>query len=235
MHDGPMDRAAWLRERRAAVEADYTRDASTYDDDYDPVTAVHRGFVDRLIATTPDGGAILDAPCGTGPYFGIVLASGRTVVGADQSAGMLERAGGKHPDVRLVHVGLQELAFDGAFDAAMCVDAMEHVPPEEWPLVLDNLRRAIRGGGHLYMTVEQVDRSDLERAFEEATAAGLPVVFGEDVGDETGGYHHYPGRDQVRGWLDDAGLTVVDEADEWLDGYGYHHLLVRITPDAGSR
>jgi hypothetical protein len=30
-----MDRAAWLRERRAAVEADYTRDAPTHDDGYD--------------------------------------------------------------------------------------------------------------------------------------------------------------------------------------------------------
>ena len=28
-----MDRAAWLRERRAAVEADYDRDAPTYDFD----------------------------------------------------------------------------------------------------------------------------------------------------------------------------------------------------------
>ena len=136
-----MDRAAWLRERRASVEADYTRDASTYDDGYDPITVVHRRFVDRLIETTPEGGTLLDAPCGTGPYFGMILAAGRQVVGADQSAGMLERASVKHPDVRLEHVGLQELAFDGAFDAAMCIDAMEHVPPEEWPLVLTNLRQ----------------------------------------------------------------------------------------------
>jgi hypothetical protein len=31
-----MDRATWLAERRAAVEADYTRDGPTYDDGYDP-------------------------------------------------------------------------------------------------------------------------------------------------------------------------------------------------------
>ncbi len=222
-----MDRAAWLGERRASVEADYTRDASTYDDGYDPITIVHRRFVDRLIETTPEGGTLLDAPCGTGPYFGVILAAGRQVVGADQSAGMLERARMKHPDARLVHVGLQELSFDAAFDAAMCVDAMEHVPPEEWPLVLTNLRRAIRHGGHLYLTVEQVDRSRLERAFEEGIAAGLPVVFGDRADDATGGYHHYPSREQVRRWLDDAVLTVIDEGEEELEGYGYHHLLVR--------
>ena len=222
-----MNRAAWLTELRTSVEAQYTLDSSTYDDGYDPITIVHRRFVDRLIETIPEGGTLLDAPCGTGPYFGLILAAGRQVVGADQSAGMLERARMKHPDVRLEHIGLQELSYDGRFDAAMCVDAMEHVPPEEWPLVLTNLRRAIRQGGHLYLTVEQVDRSRLERAFDEATARGLPVVFGDRADVATGGYHHYPSREQVRRWLDDAELTVVDESDEELDGYGYHHLLVR--------
>lgn len=222
-----VDRAVWLSERRAAVEAYYTRDAPTYDEGYDPATPVHRRFVDRLIDTTAEGGTLLDAPCGTGPYFGIVMAAGRHVVGADQSAGMLARARTKHPEVRLEHLGLQELSFEGAFDAAMCVDAMEHVPPEEWPLVLTNLRRAVRPGGHVYLTIEQVERSDLERAFEEATARGLPVVFGEDLGDDTAGYHHYPDREQVRRWLDESGLTVIAEEDEWLEGYGYYHLLLR--------
>jgi SAM-dependent methyltransferase len=220
-----MDRTAWLLERRAAVEADYTRDAATYDDGYDPATPVHRRFVERLIATIPEGGTILDAPCGTGPYFAMILAAGRHVVGADQSAGMLERAGQKHPDVPLEHVGLQELSFDGRFDAAMCVDAMEHVPPEGWPLVLGNLRRSVVPGGHLYLTIEQVDRSRLERAFDEGTAAGLPVVFGDRVDPGTGGYHHYPDREQVGRWLDDARLVVIDEADEDLGDYGYRHLL----------
>ena len=68
-----MERAAWLAERRAVVEADYTRDASTYDEGYDPVTPTHRSFVTRLLATVPSDGSLLDAPCGTGPYVGMVL------------------------------------------------------------------------------------------------------------------------------------------------------------------
>jgi hypothetical protein len=31
----------------------------------------------------------------------------------------------------------------------------------------------------------------------------------------------------VSGWLADAGLQVVDEEHEWLDGYGYRHLFLR--------
>jgi ubiquinone/menaquinone biosynthesis C-methylase UbiE len=222
-----MDRTGWLDERRVAVEDDYTRDAPTYDDGYDPATPVHRRFVAWLIETVPVDGTVLDAACGTAPYVGMVLEAERRYVGTDQSAGMLEQAKTKWPDVRFEQVGLQELAFDGECDAAMCIDAMEHVPPEDWPGVLANLRRSRRTGGHLYLTVEEVDRKWLDDAFTAATAAGLPAVHNEDVGDDTGGYHHYPDREQANQWFTDAGLNIIEEADEWLDGYGYHHLLLR--------
>lgn len=227
-----MNRSEWLAERRAFVEADYTRDASTYDEGYDPATPVHRRFVARLIDSCPEGGTVLDAACGTGPYVGMILEAGRRVVGADQSAGMLARARSKHPDVRFEPLGLQELSFDGSFDAAMCLDAMEHVPPEDWPAVIGNLARAVRPGGHLYVTVEEIDAGKLARAFEEATAAGLPVVDGEVVIADTGGYHFYPDRERVSTWVAEAGLEVVDEDDEALEGYAYHHLLLRV-PEIG--
>jgi len=188
-----MDRATWLAERRAAVEADYTRDGPTYDDGYDPTTPTHRRFVTRLIETCPRGGTLLDAPCGTGPYFKMVKAAGRDVVGADQSVGMLAAAHMKHPDVRLEMVGLQELAFDAEFDATMTIDAMEHVPPEEWPIVLANLKRSVRPGGHLYLTVEEGEDREIETSFADIQARGLPGVRGETVADGTGGYHLLPG------------------------------------------
>lgn len=226
-----MDRQAWLAERRAAVEADYTRDAASYDAGYDPATPLHRQFVARLIETTPADGIILDAPCGTGPYIGQVLASRRRVLGADQSSGMLEAARSKHPDVRFELVGLQELAFDGEFDGVMTVDSMEHVPPEEWPLVVSNLRRALKPGGHLYLTCEEAVETELDSAYTEALAAGLPVVRGELTAPDTGGYHYYPGRALARAWLTSGGFEVVDEGEEWIPddhgGYGYHHLLLR--------
>jgi SAM-dependent methyltransferase len=222
-----MNRARWLAERRATVEEEYTRGAPTYDDGYDPVTPMHRRFVARLIETCPQGGSLLDAACGTGPYMDMVLEAGRRVVGVDQSAGMLARARAKHPGVRLETMGLEELAFVGEFDAAMCVDAMEHVPPENWPRVLGSLRSAVRRGGFVYLSLEEVDAAELDRALADATAAGLPAVYGEDVGEDTGGYHFYADRERVLAWLAEAGVVVVDEADEPLDGYGYHHLLLR--------
>jgi ubiquinone/menaquinone biosynthesis C-methylase UbiE len=225
-----MERREWLAERRAAVERNYTLEAPTYDEGYDPATPQHLRFVTRSIDTCPPSGTVLDAACGTGTYAGMVLDAGRHLVGVDQSAGMLAQARSKHPEARFERIGLQELAFDRDFDGAMCIDAMENVPPEDWLRVLGNLRRAVRPGGHIYLTVEEIARGEVASAFEEARAAGLPSVYGEVVEGDTAGYHHYPDRDRVRGWLTEVRLEMVDDADEWLDGYGYHHLLLRV-PD----
>jgi SAM-dependent methyltransferase len=137
---------------------------------------------------------------------------------------MLGRARSRFPAVPLERVGLQELDFEAEFDAVLCIDAMENIPPEDWPRVAGNLARAVRPGGPVYLTVEQVDAEELDRELAEATARGLPVVRGEESRD---GYHFYPSREQVAGWLEEAGLVVVAEDYSAGDGYGYLHLLTR--------
>jgi SAM-dependent methyltransferase len=221
-----MDRRAWLDERRRKIEQRYDRLYSpTYDEDDGPIPPTHRRFLEKLIESTPSGGRILDAPCGTGRYFAVVLGAGRSVVGVDQSAGMLAQARAKHPDVEVERRGLQELEFAGEFDAAMCVDAMEYVSPEDWPRVLANLRRAVRPGGLIYLTVEMIRPAEIATAYEEARADGLPVVHGENTR-RGGGYHYYPTLDRVYGWLEGEGLAVVDESISPEANYAYHHLLV---------
>jgi ubiquinone/menaquinone biosynthesis C-methylase UbiE len=222
-------RRAWLAERRAAVVADYDDDAPTYDDE-EYTAEVQARFVQRLAETCPPGGLVLDAPCGTGRYFAIVSAAGRRVVGIDQSAGMLAVARRRGIADRLVHVGLQELTFDHAFDATMTVDAMENVPPEDWSLVLGNLHRAVRPGGHIYLTVEEQDEGAIADTFAELQRRGVPAVLGEVVEGDVAGYHYYPGRDRVLSWVADEGLTVVDDDFDQQEGWGYRHLLLRDVP-----
>ena len=222
-----LDRREWLIERRAAVEASYDAEAPAYDEDPYPVV-IQKRFVERLVATCPPHGIILDAPCGTGQYFALVAAAGRRVVGIDQSAGMLAQAQARGIAIALYQVGLQELDFEGEFDAVMSVDAMENVFPEDWPAVLTNLHRAVRPGGHLYLTVEEVPESDLDKAFADLRARGLPVVRGEVIEGDVAGYHFYPGRDQVLRWLEAEGLSIVDQDTEPHEGWAYWHLLLAV-------
>src|SRR5258708_18472010 len=172
------------------------------------------GFLDLC----PPHAHILDAACGTGKYWPL-LERGCLVVGTDQSGQMLARARTKHPDVAVERVGLQELSFSDAFDGVICMDAMEVVFPEDWPVVLVHFVRALHAGGTLYVTVEVEEDEELRVAYEAGQRLGLPLVYGEYA--HHGGYHYYPTDEQVRTWLAGAGLIVLDATE----GDGYRHYL----------
>lgn len=179
----------------------------------------HRRMLNRFVDVCLPNARILDAACGTGKYWPVLLERGCSVFGTDQSAQMLARAHAKHPEVPIQHVGLQELDFTDAFDGMICMDAMENVFPEDWPLVLANFARALHAGGHLYITVEVESEDELRIAYEAGKRLGLPLVYGEYA--HHGGYHYYPTDEQVREWLAGAGFAV----DEMAEGDGYWHYL----------
>jgi len=224
------DRAAWLRELRRVNEEQEVALASVYDRYWGEIGGTHRAFVARFCSELPPDGRVLDAACGTGKYFGMVLESGRSLLGVDHTQAYLARARAKFPDVPTEKLDLQELPFDLEFDGVMCVDAMEFVPPEGWPVVLECFRRALRPGGWLYLTVELVAEAEVRAANAEARAAGLPVVSGEVIWrDPDEYYHHYPSLEQVRTWMADTSFAIQDEIEgPWDEGYAYHHVLARV-------
>jgi len=221
-----MDRQAWLAERQAAVVADYDAEAPTYDMNLYPADAQEQ-WVGRLLAMIPVGGIVLDAPCGTGRYFPLIAGAGMRIVGVDQSAGMLAQARARNLASILERTSLQDLSYAGEFDAAVTIDAMENVPPEDWPTVLANLRRAVRPGGVLYLTVEEVSDQRISHAFEALSARGLPALRGEIIEGDVAGYHYYPGRDRVTEWFAAADLDVIDEDYSAEEDWGYRHFLLR--------
>jgi SAM-dependent methyltransferase len=225
-----MDRQTWLDQRRGAVLASYDQDAATYDDHGYPAQT-QQDWVARLLRACPAAANVLDAPCGTGKYFPMVVAAGHRVLGADQSAGMLAQARARGIAIALDQVRLQDLPYDGEFDAILTIDAMEHIPPEDWPHVLANLYQAGRPGGLLYLTVEEVAEPVIEDAFVTLSRRGLPAVRGEVVDGDVGGYHYYPGREQVTAWLTAAGLHILEEGFQQEDGWGYRHFLLQHTRD----
>jgi SAM-dependent methyltransferase len=226
----PADRRAWLRDRRRVDEQQEDALAGDYDAQWGEVEDTHRAFVERFLSSLPPDGRVLDAACGTGKYFPMVLASGRRLLGVDHAGAALAIAAAKFPQVPVERHDLQELPYQDQFDGVLCVDAMEFVPPEDWPPVLERFRRALRSRGWLYLTVELAPDDAVRAGNQAARRSGLPVVDGEVIWEEPDGYyHHYPNMPQVRAWLADAGFAIQQETEgPWhTERYAYHHMLAR--------
>jgi len=220
-----IDRIEWLKEKRREAEEQYnTIWAPLYGEKYGLYpNATHERFIQKVLSLVPHTCTILDAACGAGRYFPMLLRTGCTVLGIDQSEGMLARAKEKYANVRLEKVGLQEMAYEEDFDSAICMDAMENICPEDWLAVLSNLRHAIKAKGFLYFTVEMADEDEIRKAFIRAKKAGLPVIFGEVP--DGACYHYYPSLLQAKGWIKQAQCESMEEGQ----GDGYYHFLVRRT------
>jgi cyclopropane fatty-acyl-phospholipid synthase-like methyltransferase len=224
-----MERQVWLAGRRAALAAAWDAEAATYGDEEYPWDT-QREWVARVLGLIPPGGTVLDAPCGTGKYFAMLAAAGHRVAGADQSTGMLARARARGIAFSLQRTSLQDLSYAARFDAVLAIEAMQHIPPEDWPGVLAKLGRAVRPGGLVYLTVQVLGQHHIQRAFESLRGRGLPAVRGELAGEDTPGYHYFPGRDQAVGWFGQQGLAIVDEGFRRGNDWGHHHFLLRPGP-----
>ena len=228
-----MDRITRLRDLRQQCEGQYdTLWAPLYGEgkvgDYS--NTIHLQFIREFLSLLPPHSSVLDAASGAGRYLPCLLEPGHAVLAIDQSAGMLAQARIKYPAARFEQVGLQEMAYREEFDGAICMDAMENVPPEDWLPVLANFQRALKPEGLLYFTAETFEKADakeIQAAFEKGSAAGLPLVYGE-VPDEDGVYHYHPTDQQVRDWAQQAGFEILKEmeGDAW-----YYHILLRKIQD----
>ena len=223
-----MDRATWLKEKQRECEEQYDSVwAPLYGEGkaglYSNVT--HQQFIHEFLSLLPQKGTILDAACGAGRHTPFLLERGHSVLGIDQAQGMLEQAKAKFPSVQFEKVGLQEMTYQEMFDGAICMDAMENVPPEDWMPVLGNFQRALKLRGYLYFTaetIENLDENEIKQAFERAQKAGMPVVYGENPDEDV--YHYHPTNRQVREWTQQAGFEILKEANGEI---WYYHILVR--------
>lgn len=198
-----------------------TLHAPIYDDRWGSyINRTHQQCVEALLERLHNGAVVLDAACGTGKYWPLLLAAGVHVVGVDQSHAMLDIAKRKHPTVPVIHAALQEVTarieVTEPLDGFLCVDAIENVGPEDWPVVLDGLAAALRPGSPAYLTVE-LPEDDITMDPEADTA---PLVEGEVL--EDGAYHFYPSPDTARAWFMEHGFRAWSETE----GDGYHHFLL---------
>ncbi|MFN8381505.1 MAG: class I SAM-dependent methyltransferase [Anaerolineales bacterium] len=240
-----MERSEWLKLMQKRAEELYDRFSPRYWVTWGLVVEeTHRIYLQNFLERVVPHGTILSAACGAGRFDGMLLEAGHKVVGIDQSAKMLASAKEHFPKVEYIKMALHEMNFQEIFEGVICMDAMEHICPEDYPGILLRFQRALKPRGVLYFTADREEDPDfdLQMYFKQGKALGLPLVFGEvaddvafeqamameqiEVPDELTDravYHYYPPLKKVRGWITQAGFVIEEEGA----GSGFHHFVVR--------
>lgn len=112
-------------------------------------------LVDTLRREFPLARRFLEVGCGNGYVLAAVARArpGIEVAGSDLSAAGLEHARRRVPEALLLRADARALPFEREFDVAGAFDVIEHVAEDEAVLVA--LRRAVRPGGGVIVTVPQ--------------------------------------------------------------------------------
>lgn len=240
-----MERTEWLKRMRSKTKALYDHFSPLYWVQFGlQPNETHQAYLQKFLEMVPPNSHLLSAGCGAGRYDGFLVEAGHSVMGIDLSEGMLARAKEKFPTIEYFQKGLQEMDFQGDFDGAICIDALEHVFPEDWPLVIRGFREGLKPGAPLYFTLDVSAAERLDDTYEQGLAKGLPVVRGEVAADveeayekvmnlpyseipddlaDSAVYHYYPSVDQVLEWFLQKKFTVVAEGM----GKWYRHFIVR--------
>ena len=122
------------------------------------------------LAGAPEGGDVLDVPCGFGRHAVPLGGGGYRAVGADRSQALLDearrRAGGARWP-KLVRADYRELPFaDGSFDAALNLfTSLGYLGDEQDERALAEIGRVLRPGGGL--VIETMHRDRLLHGFRE--------------------------------------------------------------------
>jgi SAM-dependent methyltransferase len=101
------------------------------------------------------GRRILDAGCGSGPLFAALRERGAIVSGFDGSAGMLEQARrrlGAGADLRVADLAGPLPFPDDSFDDVVASLVLHYL--QDWGPTLAELRRVLRTGGRLIVSVD---------------------------------------------------------------------------------
>jgi ubiquinone/menaquinone biosynthesis C-methylase UbiE len=122
------------------------------------------------LAGCPEGGELLDVPCGFGRHSVPLARAGYRVTGVDRSESLLaearRRAGGQRRP-KLARADYRELPFrEATFDAALCLfSSLGYLGDEEDAKALAEIGRVLRPGARL--VIETMHRDLLVRSFRE--------------------------------------------------------------------
>jgi SAM-dependent methyltransferase len=100
--------------------------------------------------------SLLDVGCNAGAWLGHCarLYPGARLAGVDINETALELARSELPNVELHQAGAEKLPFLGStFHYVTCIEVLEHLPPKLRPTAFQEMRRVLKPGGKLIVTV----------------------------------------------------------------------------------
>jgi trans-aconitate methyltransferase len=173
--------------------------------DWDPARYErHASFVAELgrdvveLLAPRAGERVLDLGCGDGRLTDVLAAEGCAVVGVDASPEQVAAARARGLDARVMDG--QALAFDGAFDAVFSNAALHWM--KEPGRVLEGVWRALRPGGRF------VGEFGARGNVATVSAAVAEALARRGLRFEDFDPWYYPGPDEYRTALEDAGFAV---------------------------
>jgi SAM-dependent methyltransferase len=185
---------------------------------YDRITAAYLRLVEsmgprvrdkylRIIeARLPRDTRLLELGCGAGAPVTRTLTAAFDVTAVDISANQLALARVNAPLARIARADMTRLPFrNGTFDALAAFYSTTHVPRVQHPALLAEVRRVLRPGALVVITMGARDNPDAV----EADWLGAPMFFS-----------HFDG-DTNTALVRDAGFTIVASTDEPELEFGY--------------
>lgn len=114
----------------------------------------NRLILQLVSAVAEPGDSFLEVGCGTGYVLRALAHEAHLeVTGSELFAEGLTFARDRLPEARLVELDAREMPYDGEFDLVGAFDVIEHIDDDVG--VLRGLRRAVRPGGFVFITVPQ--------------------------------------------------------------------------------
>jgi ubiquinone/menaquinone biosynthesis C-methylase UbiE len=179
-----------------ATRASYNRVAATYARQFADELGhkpLERQLLDGFLAG--ETGRFCDLGCGPGQVAAYLHARGREVVGVDLSDNMVEEARRLYPTIPFVQADMRRLPFaDASLAGVVAFYSLIHIPHEEIPAVLREIRRALRPSGELLV--------GFHRGNETRHIADW---FDEHVNLD----FRFFTTQEMSGWLIQAGFTIV--------------------------
>jgi SAM-dependent methyltransferase len=155
-------------------------------------------------ACVRQGTQVLDLCCGPGFLAAGAVRRGAEATGLDFSAAAVELARTRFPGCRFEQGDAQALPFpDASFDSVVCGYGLMHVPAPT--VVLSEMRRVLRPGGHAAVSVWDADGVGFSLVYLAVRACGsmeVPLPHGPD-------FFQFGTPEKMRAALEETGFADI--------------------------